>query len=98
MAGAASYDLPQAAGPGRYRRFLTDLTKSAVGAVTGVFLAVMTPHVASLRRLADMPLMLASIGLFDYAGFQLPAAWGFVVTGISVLAIEKMISDPGESS
>lgn len=55
--------------------------------------AAVTPHRASLRRLADMPLSLAGTGCIDFAAFHYVHMIGWAVTGVSLWLVEHLIAD-----
>jgi hypothetical protein len=63
----------------------------AASAVTSV---VLTPHKASVRRLADMPLAVIGTGAIDFSAWHLGHGWGWLVTGLSLWLIEHLIADP----
>jgi hypothetical protein len=69
----------------RWRR-LRDLARSVPA-------AIVTPHKASLARLADMPLTVIGAGFIDFAGFHLAHGWGWLITGGTLLVVERMIAD-----
>ena len=58
--------------------------------------AVTAPHKAALARLLDMPLMVTGIGLIDFGAFHYVHMIGWIVTGVSLILVEHMISDPDE--
>jgi hypothetical protein len=66
-----------------------EFTKSAAA-------AVITPHTASLRRLADMPLAVAGTGCIDFAAWHVDHGVGWLVTGISLWLVEHLVSDPDD--
>jgi len=75
--------------PGVMARSRDALTKRAAGALS----AVVKPHRASLRRLAEMPLSVIGTGCMDFAAFHVDHGVGFLVAGISLWVIEHLISD-----
>jgi hypothetical protein len=78
---------------GRLARWRRTLTKTVTSTVRVAF----TPHKASLRRLADIPLMLIGIGFADTAAWQGPHWLGWLATGLSLVVVEHLIADPDES-
>jgi len=52
------------------------------------------PHTASLAKLRAIPLTLAGVFCVDFAGFHLAHGWGWLITGVSLIALEHIISDP----
>lgn len=74
----------------RLRLLVGALLVTAAGAA-GV---AMKPHKASLARLWDMPLTVVGVGFGDFAAFHLAHGWGWLVTGISLVVLEHLISDP----
>ena len=62
--------------------------------VTAAGRAAVTPHRASLRRLADMPLTVLGTGGIDFSAFHVTHGLGWLVTGVSLLVIEHLIADP----
>lgn len=79
---AASFPVP---GVKRGARALRSVGRAVTKAVT--------PHRASLARLADMPLSVAGFGLVDFAAFHIAHGWGWLVTGASLFALEHLIAD-----
>ena len=71
----------------RVARRLRDLARAGAS-------AVVAPHKASLRRLADIPLSVAGTAGIDFAAFHISHGWGFLVTGASLFVLEHMIADP----
>lgn len=57
----------------------------------------LTPHKASLKRLAEMPLTVVASGLFDWAGFHINGGIGLLITGVSLVILEHLISDDDTS-
>lgn len=72
--------------PLRVLRSLRDLASN-------VARAALTPHKASVRRLADMPLSVAGTGGIDFAAFHVNHGVGFLVLGISLWIVEHLIAD-----
>jgi len=56
----------------------------------------LSPHKASLARLAEIPLTVAGAGCIDAAAFCGNLIAGLVVTGISLVLLEHMIADDDE--
>lgn len=56
--------------------------------------AAVQPHKAAIGRLAEMPLTVLGVGFIDFAGFHYIHMVGWLVTGISLLWIERVIADP----
>lgn len=75
--------------PGR----LTRWTRTTIRVAHAIRAAIVTPHKASVRRLADMPLSLAGTGLIDTAAFHLNTGVGLLATGLSLWLVEHLISD-----
>lgn len=71
----------------RAARKLRDLARAGAA-------AVVAPHKASLRRLADIPLSVAGTAGIDFAAWHLGHGWGWLVTGASLFVLEHMIADP----
>lgn len=84
---------PAGAPPGR----LTRLRRAITGAATNAVRATLTPHKASLKRLADIPLTLAGVGFADTAAWQGPHWVGWLVTGLSLVLVEHLIADDDET-
>lgn len=57
-------------------------------------MALASPHKASLRRLADIPLTVAAVPLADFAAFHISHGWGFLATAASLVVVEHIIADP----
>jgi hypothetical protein len=55
--------------------------------------AVVTPHKASVRRLADRPLSVLGTGGIDFAAFHVNHGVGWLVLGVSLWVIEHLIAD-----
>lgn len=76
-------------------------TRAAFAALrrgTSVTLTAATaPHKAALRRLLEMPLTVVATGFVDTAAWAAPHWVGWLVTGLSLLAIEHLISDDDDS-
>jgi hypothetical protein len=85
-----SFDRPAGAQRGKFRAKFAAL-KSAV---TKAAKAAVTPHKASLARLADMPLTVLGTGGVDFAAFHVAHGWGWLVTGVSLMVVEHLIADP----
>lgn len=75
---------------GRLRR----LAGAAGAAAAAAGRAAVTPHKASLRRLADMPLTVLGTAAIDFGAFHYVHLVGWLVTGISLIVIEHLIADP----
>lgn len=56
----------------------------------------LSPHRASLIRLAEMPLTVMGAGCIDAAAFAGDLIAGLVITGISLILVEHMIADEDE--
>lgn len=57
-----------------------------------VAVAALTPHKASVRRLADMPLSVIGTGAIDFASFHVSHGVGFLVLGVSLWIVEHLIA------
>jgi hypothetical protein len=55
--------------------------------------AVVAPHKASVKRLADRPLSVLGTGGIDYAAFHVNHGVGWLVLGVSLWVIEHLIAD-----
>lgn len=77
---------PSARSPRRVLRKLRELAG-------GVAAAALTPHKASVRRLADMPLSVVGTGAIDFASFHVSHAVGWLVLGVSLWVVEHLIAD-----
>lgn len=53
----------------------------------------LAPHRAALARLRDMPLTVAGAVCVDFAAFHYVHAIGWLVTGVSLMLIERIIAD-----
>jgi hypothetical protein len=60
--------------------------------------AALTPHKASLARLADMPLAVIGTGLIDWSAFRVDQGVGLLATGISLWIVEHLIADSDDSA
>ena len=80
---------PYVPGSARTRRAVV----AALGVVKAVAIGAVAPHKASLARLADIPLTVAGVGCIDFAAFHLGHGWGWLVTGLSLVLLEHVISD-----
>jgi hypothetical protein len=78
-------------GAGRARDYTVLVLASAV---TLLF----AQHKASLKRLTEMPLTVLGTGAIDFAGFHLAHGWGWLLLGVSLLIVERMISDSPDDS
>jgi hypothetical protein len=78
---------------GRLARFAASVKASAAAAAG----RVLTPHRASLRRLADIPLTVAGLGCIDAAAFTGNEIAGLVVTGFSLILTEHLIADDDDT-
>lgn len=69
----------------------------ALVAIAGILVAApkraVAPHKTALRNLYDVPLTVVATGCIDYAGFHLGGGWGWLITGISLIALEHVIAD-----
>jgi len=54
---------------------------------------VLTPHKASVKRLAEMPLSVLGTGGIDFSAFHVNHGVGFLVLGVSLWVIEHLIAD-----
>ena len=77
--------------PSRLKAMLSHTARTAVR-------AVVAPHRASLARLWDIPLTVLGTAGIDFASFHVNHGVGFLVTGLSLLVIEHMISDSDDGS
>lgn len=66
---------------------------AALGVVQAVAIRSVTPHKASIARLADIPLTVAGIGCIDFAAFHYVHMLGWLVTGLSLVLLEHLIAD-----
>jgi hypothetical protein len=89
MHASLTFETPARTGPGMWSRSKDRLKRMGASAVS----AVLTPHKASLRRLAEMPLSVLGTAGVDFAAFQLNHDLGWLVIGVSLFIIEHMISD-----
>jgi hypothetical protein len=80
----------EARSPWRALRRLRDLAGNVASAVA-------TPHKASVRRLADMPLSVLGTGGIDFSAFHVNHGVGFLVLGVSLWVIEHLIADADDS-
>lgn len=78
--------------PSRTRRIRAILAGVA-GVLTLVAGKALTPHRASLTRLAQIPLTVAGVGCVDYSAFHWASGWGWLVTGLSLVLLEHLIAD-----
>lgn len=51
------------------------------------------PHKASLARLWDIPLTVTGAGFVDFAAFHVAHGLGWLVTGLSLVVVEHLVSD-----
>ena len=93
MTVLTDHALPPRMGLGSLRPAVSAAARAALSALSSALSVLMSPHKASLARLWQMPLTAAAAGMLDYAGFQLPGAWGFVTAAISLVVLEHLISD-----
>lgn len=89
MTVTLSFDRPKSGERGKLRARFAALRSS----VTKAGRAVVTPHRASLARLADMPLTVIGTAGVDFAAFHVAHGWGWLATGVSLFVIEQMIAD-----
>jgi hypothetical protein len=80
-------------GFGRSGRLSRGLKALVNGVKRGVAAAI-RPHSASLKRLTEMPLTVIGTSGIDFAAFHIAHGWGWLATGVSLLIVEQMISDP----
>lgn len=78
---------------GVMRRLRGRIRSGAMVAVALVTTVLLTPNRAALRRLAEMPLTVVAIGFIDTAAWQAPTWVGWLVTGLSLMFMEHLISD-----
>ena len=74
---------------------------AALLAVIGVTLATVagnavSPHKASLARLADIPLTVLGVAAIDFASFHYVHMIGWLMTGVSLVILEHLIADPDD--
>lgn len=75
--------------PGKTRTFFA---KAATIVATNAA-AMIKPHKVALKNLANMPLSVLGLSGVDFAAFHVAHGWGWLVTGISLLVLERMIAD-----
>lgn len=80
----------QRTGPGMWTKTKARLKQIGASAVSAAF----TPHKASLKRLAEMPLTVVGAVFADFAAFHIPGhGWGWAITAVTLIIVEQMISD-----
>lgn len=89
MSISITIDRPERRDAGRIRKRAAAVKILLIGLV----ITTITPHKASLARLADMPLTAIGAVCIDFAGFHLGHGWGWLITGLSLLIVEHMIAD-----
>lgn len=72
--------------------------RSFRGLTANVARAALTPHKASVKRLANMPLSVLGTGGIDFASFHVNHGVGWLVLGVSLWVIEHMIADAEDVS
>ena len=86
------YDGPKT-GFGHGGRFTRGL-KALVRGVRNAAVAAIRPHKASLARLTEIPLTVIGTAGIDFAAFHIAHGWGWLATGVSLIVVEHLISDP----
>lgn len=76
----------------RAARWGTALARG-VGAVRGAMARAALPHRAALANLRAIPLTVAGTACVDFAAFHYIHALGWLVTGVSLMVLERMIAD-----
>lgn len=79
--------------PRHKRGRLTVMLRAVKGATASAATRVVSPHRAALKNLASIPLTVAGTGCVDFAAFHLAHGWGWLVTGLSLVALEHLIAD-----
>lgn len=69
-------------------------TKRTVVRTTRRFVA---PHKVALANLKAIPLTVVGTGLIDFSAFYLGNGWGWLVTGVSCIAVEYVIADEDQT-
>lgn len=68
--------------------------RAAVAVAVSMTVALLlSQHTASLKRLTEIPLTVAGAACIDFAAFHIGHGWGFLVTGLSLVLIEHLVSD-----
>ncbi len=78
----------------RYAKFLA-AASGFLGKVSGIAKSVVSANTPVARRLSSIPLTLGGTGFIDFAAFHLAHGWGWLVTGISLIILEHVVSDDG---
>jgi hypothetical protein len=89
----ATVALPSAGTRRLGARVLTAVRGAASTAVRTAVRTAITPHKASLQRLADIPLTVAGTGCADFAAFHYIHMIGWAVTAVSLVVLEHLIAD-----
>ena len=89
MQATLTFEGRQRTGPGMWTKTKGRLKQIGASAVSAAF----TPHKASLRRLAEMPLTVLGTAGVDFAAFQFNHDLGWLVIGVSLFIIEHLIAD-----
>lgn len=75
------------------RRFGVRALSAVRNAAASAVRTAITPHKASLKRLADIPLTVAGTGCADFAAWHISHGWGWLITGLSLVLVEHLIAD-----
>lgn len=65
----------------------------AFAAMKFAAIVVLNPPKAVISKLLDIPLTVLGVACVDFAAFHLAHGWGWLVTGLSLIALEFMVSD-----
>lgn len=83
----------------------TRILKRVTGAAGSIAVAAarvtgkaLSPHKASVKRLAEMPLSVIGTGCIDFAGFHVAHGWGWLLLGASLFVLEHMIADDDDKA
>jgi len=87
--------LVTAAIPAERPRRSARVLRAVLGTAKGLAVRAVTPHKASLSRLADMPLTALGTAGINFAAFHVGHGWGWLVTGVSLIVVEHLIADEG---
>lgn len=79
--------------PSRLGSAASRVRSGALAAISVVAAVLLVPNRAALARLGEMPLTVAAVGLIDTAAWQAPHWVGWLVTGLSLMFLEHLISD-----
>ena len=80
----------------RFMKRFADAATAVAGTVVNVTVKALSPHKASVKRLAEMPLSVLGTASIDFAGFHLAHGWGWLLLGASLFVLESMISDDND--